>query len=117
MRKLIAAILPILLLVSCKVDPVIGAGRDTAAASQGAIIAAQAQCSATPSAKVCTYLPQAISAQNLLVTSLETACGWSPNLPPVDPNAKCVVVQGALPALTAATQNIQTVLLELKEAM
>lgn len=117
MRKLIAALLPILLLAGCKVDPTIGDGRDAAAASQGAIIAAQAQCSATPSAKVCTYLPQAISAQNLLVTSLETACGWSPNLPPADPNAKCVVVQGALPALTAATQNIQTILLELKGAM
>ena len=106
-----------LFLAGCNTDPAIQTGRDVAAASQGAILAAQAQCKANSSGKVCSVLPQAIAAQNLLVTSLETACGWNPDVPPADPNSKCVVVKGALPALNAATANVQTILTQLKGAM
>lgn len=116
MRKILM-LLPLLLLVACHVDPAIQSGRDAAAATQGAIQAAQAQCAVNQSAKVCQFVPQAAAAQNLLVSSLETACGWNPNNPPADPGAKCVVVQGALPALNAATQNVQLILTQLKGAM
>jgi len=116
--KYLLLILPLLILTACpNVDPAIKAGRDAAAAGQGAILAAQAQCKANPSAKVCPVLPQAAAAQNLLVTSLETACGWNPAAPPSDPNAKCVVVQGALPALNSATANLTQILTELNGAM
>lgn len=111
------AIVVLLAGFACHIDPTIRAGRDTAAAAQGAIQAAQAQCKANAQAKVCPVIPQAAQAQNLLVTALETACGWSPTAPPADPNAKCVVVQGALPALSAATQNVNTILQQLKGAM
>ena len=120
MRKILGTLIiavVVLGLVGCHVDPVIGAGRDAAAAAQGAIQAAFAQCQANPNGKVCPMIPQASAAQNLLVTSLETACGWNPAMPPADPNAKCVVVQGALPALQAATANVNQILVELKGAM
>jgi hypothetical protein len=115
MRKFLALLPVLIILVGCS-EPTINAGRDVAAAAQGAIVAAQTQCKANPATKACSVLPQAISAQNLLVTSLETACGWNPSAPPADPSAKCVVVKGALPALTAATQNVSQILIELKGA-
>lgn len=118
MRRLLLLLPLMLMLVGCPaLDPTIQAGRDVAAASQGAILAGVAQCKANPVAKVCPILSQAISAQNLLVTSLETACGWSPAAPPTDPNAKCVVVSSALPALQVATANVNQILVELKGAM
>lgn len=101
------------LLIGCPATPQ-STARDVAAAGQGAILAAQSICSANPTQAGCKVIPQAISAQNALITSAETYCGFSVTNPPTDPNAKCNPVASLLPALQAATANMNQFITELK---
>lgn len=91
--------------------------RDTAAALQGSLTAAQAKyqtsCKANPSQNVCQLINRGVSAQNALITALETYCGWSVQAPP-DPSAKCVPVNNAKDALNAALANARQLTVEIK---
>lgn len=95
--------------------------RDTAAALQGSLLAAQAKyqasCSAEPHQNICEAINRAISAQNGLITTTEAYCGWAAMSPPPDRTAKCVPVRGAENAFRAAIANAQEVTKEIKGAM
>ncbi len=93
--------------------------RDTAAALQGAIAAAQAQyqtqCTASPTLQACTVINQAIAGQNALVTATEGYCGWSAASPPVNPSsATCTPVKTAQAGLQTAINNANLFVTELK---
>ena len=119
MKRLIAApLLIVLVVVLTACSPVEQKARDTAAALQGIIVAAQAKyhdsCVANPSQNVCRKINNGVSAENALVTSIETYCGWSTTMPPADVNAKCVPVKTAKDALQAAINNATVLVLEIK---
>lgn len=92
--------------------------RNTAAALQGMIVAAQAQyqttCTANPSQTACTSINRAVAAENALITADEAYCGWSTQSPPSNPTAPCVPVSGAAAALATATANAAAFITELK---
>ena len=119
MNKLLCVILVTLPMLAC--SPLEQKARDTSAALQGAIIAAQAKyhdsCVANSNQTVCREINNAIAAENGLITASETYCGWSPLAPPSDPNAKCVPVKTAQAALTVAIANAATLTLEIKGAI
>lgn len=103
-------------MIAC--SPIEQQARNTAAALQGAIVAAQAKyhdtCVANPSQNVCQVVNRGISGENALITSIETYCGWSTVAPPTDPNAKCVPVKTAQAGLTTAIANATRLTLEIK---
>jgi hypothetical protein len=120
MKKLLVCILPMLfVLASC--TPIEQQARNTAAALQGTIVAAQTQyqtsCVANPSQKVCVLINNGIAGENALITAIETYCGWSVIAPPTNPNAACVPVKGAEAALTIAISNATALTLEIKGAI
>lgn len=128
MKKYLVVILATICLSGCgfwhvcsdptKCTPVEQQARNISAALEGTIIAAQAKyhdsCVAKPSQTVCHQINNGVAAENILITSLETYCGWSATVPPTDPNAKCVPVKTAQAALNAALTNATTLTLELK---
>lgn len=93
-------------------------GRDTSAALQGVIVAAQAKhhdsCVANSAQPVCQLINKGVAGENALITAGEAYCGWSTAAPPADPNAKCVPVQGAQAALRSAIANAAELTLEIK---
>lgn len=117
MKKLLAPILAgCIVMLGC--SPLEQNARNTAAALQGAIIAAQASqqasCSANPKQAPCTIINNAIAGQTALITSITAYCGWSMTNPPADPNATCVPVKTAQQGLQAAIANATTFITELK---
>ena len=118
-RKLAALVLlPILLAALCGCPSVVNTARDTAAALNGAIVAAQTQhqasCTANPTQTACTTINKAIDGQNVLVSAIQTYCGWSPATPPANPQAACVPVSSALAGLNQAVANANTLIPEVK---
>lgn len=115
MRLKALFVLPFLLLVAC--SPVEQQARNSAAALQGAIIAAQAKyhdsCVANTSQSPCQDINKAVSGENALITAIETYCGWSTAAPP-DPGAKCVPVKSAVGVLNAAIGNANALTLQIK---
>lgn len=118
MRRFLLSPLLCLLVILVACSPVEQKARDTAAALQGSIVAAQAKyhdsCVANPSQNVCQVINRGIAGENALITSVETYCGWSPASPPADPTAKCVPVKSAESALVAAIANAAQLTLEIK---
>jgi hypothetical protein len=112
------ALTALILLCGFSCSPIQNNARDTAAALQGAITAAQAQyqatCTANPTQTPCTAINQAVAAQNLLITATEAYCNWSPAAAPSDPTATCVPVSSAEGALQTAINNATTFIAELK---
>jgi len=111
-------VIVVLCLVLLACTPVEQQARNTAAALQGAIVAAQAKyqpsCLSNPQQTVCVTINQGVSGENALITATETYCGWSTTAPPTDPNAKCVPVKTAAAALSAAISNATALTLQLK---
>lgn len=109
-------LVPLLLLVAC--SPIEQKARDTAAALQGTLIAAQAKyhdsCVANPSQTVCVAINRGVSGENALITAVELYCGWSTTAPPADVNAKCVPVKTAQAALTSAINNAVALTTEIR---
>lgn len=103
-------------LVAC--SPLEQQARNTAAALQGALGAAQAQYQATctndPKQQVCTVINQAVAGQNALVTASEAYCGWSTAAPPSSSTSACVPVKGAAAGLQTAINNANLFVTELK---
>lgn len=102
-------------------SPLENQARDTAAALSGSIVAAQskyqASCTANSSQKICDAIDRGVSAENALITTVETYCGWTPTLAPPDPMAKCVPVKSAQEALEAAIANAATLTVQIKGAL
>lgn len=119
MRRIIATLsLVALLLATTACSPIEKNARDTAAALQGIIIAAQTKyrvsCSSDPNQTPCLTINRGVSGENALVTSIELYCGWSTLAPPTDPNAKCVPVKTAEAALSSAIANAAQLTTEVK---
>ena len=121
----LALILISLLLLPGFACPAIQANaRDTSAALQGALTAAQtqyqAQCTVPTGAPASTALPcttitKAIAGQNALITATEAYCGWNPLSPPTNPaTAVCTPVKGAAAGLQTAIANANLFVTELK---
>lgn len=91
--------------------------RDTAAALQGSLLAAQAKyqasCTAAPTLQICHIINQGVSAQNALITATQAYCGWSAATPPPK-GTKCVPVKSAEAAFTAALANARQLTGEIK---
>lgn len=117
--RLLIAILLTVILAGCA--PIEEKARDTAAALNGSITAAQAKyqtsCTANPTQQICKTINQGVAGQNALITSIQTYCGWSASVPPSDPTAKCVPVKSAEPALNAAIANAARLTTEIKGAL
>jgi hypothetical protein len=121
MKKLLALIAACIMLTGC--SPLEQNARNTAAALQGTIVAAQASmqtsCTANPQQETCVIVNQAINGQAALVTAIEAYCGWSTTNPPADPNATCnhppfTPVKTEEAALQTAIANATTFITELK---
>lgn len=119
MSKLLGTVALLCVLTAC--SPVEQNARNTAAALQGAIVAAQASqqtsCSTNPQQEACVVITKAVNGQAALITSIEAYCGWSVTNPPSDPNATCTPVKSAQPALTSAIANATTFITELKNVI
>lgn len=113
---LVVILLSLVFCVAC--SPIEQQARNTAAALQGTLVAAQAKyqtsCGASPTQSVCVTIDKGVSGENALITALETYCGWSPASPPSDPTAKCVPVKTAQAGLTVAISNATALTLEIK---
>jgi hypothetical protein len=114
--KLFGLLLLTLIASSC--SPLEQSARNTAAALQGALGAAQAQyqatCTADPKQTACTVINQAVAGQNALVTATEAYCGWSTAAPPTVTTATCVPVKSAAAGLQTAITNANLFVTELK---
>jgi len=115
MRKLALLLLTVPLL-AC--TPIEQSARNTAAALQGALGAAQAQyqatCMADPKQTACTVINQAVAGENALVTATEAYCGWSTAAPPSVTTATCVPVKSATAGLQTAINNANLFVTELR---
>ena len=118
MRKASVSLILTLTLILIACTPSEQSARNTAAALQGAITAAQAQyltqCTATPTGKPCVIINQAVAGQNALVTAVEAYCGWSEASPPASSTATCVPVKSAAAGLQTAINNSNLFITELK---
>lgn len=120
MKKLtIGIVLMCMVMVGC--SPLENEARDAAAALSGSIVAAQtkylATCGANPEQEICRVINRGVSGENALITAIETYCGWSQTLTPLDPSAKCVPVKSAEVALQAAISNAAALTLQIKGAL
>jgi hypothetical protein len=118
MRKSLVALIVTMCLSLTACTPLEQSARNTAAALQGGLGAAQTKyqttCAATPTATACTVITKAIDAQNILVTATEAYCGWSTAAPPVVATATCVPVKSAAAGLQSAVNNATLAITELK---
>ena len=121
MRKTLVALIVTACMVLTACTPLEQSARNTAAALQGAIGAAQTKyqtsCTASPTQSVCTMINQAVSGQNALVTAIEGYCGWSTTSPPASSTQTCVPVKTAAAGLQSAINNANLFITELKGAI
>lgn len=118
MRKIGIIVITALALCGFSCSNLATNSRNTIAALQGAILAAQtqykSQCTAAPTGTACVAINKAIDGENALVTATEAYCGWSTTSPPANPNAPCVPVTSATAALQSAIANATNFITELK---
>jgi hypothetical protein len=116
MKRIALLLTMTLLLTAC--TPLEQSARNTAAALQGALTAAQAQylteCTASPKDAPCVTINQAVAGENALVTAVEAYCGWSQASPPAVPTATCVPVKTAAAGLQTSINNATLFITELK---
>lgn len=105
------------LIVLSGCTPVEKSARDTAAALNGALTAAQFKyqdtCINEPKLHQCEIINRAVDGQNALVTAVEAYCGWSINAP-MNNGAKCIPVKSAQDGLVSALSNANLFIAELK---
>jgi len=98
-------------------SPIEQNARDTAAALNGALTAAEAkhaECKSSPKLRQCEVITRAVDGQNALVTAIEAYCGWSVLNPPLDRAATCKPVKSARAGLISALGNANLFISELK---
>ncbi|HVT81219.1 MAG TPA: hypothetical protein VHM90_11235 [Phycisphaerae bacterium] len=114
-RNLATSLLLSACLVLSACTPLEKSARDTAAALNGALTAAQqkysASCQANTAGQACALINKAIAGQNALITATEAYCGFAPGT--VD-TATCTPVKSAEPALKSAIANASLFISELK---
>lgn len=117
MKKSLVLVLA-LTLITTACSPLEQQARDTAAALQGAISAAQAryltECTANPKNQACVAINQAVAGQNAFVTAVEAYCGWSETAPPPFGTASCVPVKSAAAGLQISINNANLFIVELR---
>jgi hypothetical protein len=120
-KRLMMMLTVVIVLPMLGCSPVENQARDTAAALSGSIVAAQSEyqvsCAANPGQEVCQIINRGVSGENVLITAIETYCGWTPTLAPPDPTATCVPVKSAQAALQAAIANAASLTLQIKGAI
>jgi hypothetical protein len=118
MRRLVVLVALAFTLSTVACTPLEQSARNTAAALQGALGAAQTkyqtQCTASPTATPCAIITKAIDGQNALVTAIEAYCGWSTASPPASTTQACTPVKGASAGLQSAINNANLFVTELK---
>jgi hypothetical protein len=118
MKRLALFLILSLTLSTVACSPLEQQARNTAAALQGAIGAAQAQyltaCKLDATQTPCVTINKAVAGQDALVTSVEAYCGWSTSAPPQFGSATCVPVKSAQDALKTAIANANQFISELK---
>ncbi len=121
LMKLTTLLLVLCLLPLLACSPMEQQARDAAAALSGSIVAAQskyqAACQVNPSLDVCRLINRGVSAENALITAVETYCGWATTPAPPDPNAHCVPVKSAEQALRVAIANAATMTSQIRGAI
>ncbi len=118
MKRIALCLVIALTMMTVACSPLEQQARNTAAALQGAIAAAQTkyldQCKANPQASACVIINQAVAGQNALVTSIEAYCNWSPTAPPAVTTQTCTPVKSAAAGLQTAIANANVFITELK---
>jgi hypothetical protein len=120
MRILQRSILLLLTLGLLACTPLEQSARNTAAALQGALTAAQTQyqstCTTNAKQPACVAINEAIAGENALVTATEAYCGWKAGTiaPGTTLSAACVPVKSAAAGLTQAIANANLFITELK---
>jgi hypothetical protein len=118
MRLKLLALVTTLCLLTTACTPIEQSARNTAAALQGALGAAQAKyqssCAASPTQTQCVTINKAVDGQNALVTAVEAYCGWSQSAPPANGALPCTPVKSAAAGLQAAINNANLFVTELK---
>jgi len=118
MKKFTVCGLIVLTLILTACSPLEQNARNTAAALQGALTAAQAQylteCTASPKDAPCVTINAAVAGQNALVTAVEAYCGWSEAAPPAIPTATCVPVKTAAAGLQTSINNANLFISEIR---
>ena len=118
MRKIAVSLILVMTLATVACTPIEQQARNTAAALQGALSAAQAkyltQCQANPKDQPCTVVNQAVAGQNALVTAVEAYCGWAQTNPPSNGTQPCVPVKSATAGLQTAVNNANLFIAELR---
>jgi hypothetical protein len=113
MKKLLFALFALAVCVGC--TPPEKTARDVIAASQGALVAAQAryhdQCVASPAQATCALITRAVGVQHVAIDALRVYCSFTPT---TSVDAKCVPVKAALPALQAALSNLSQITLDVQ---
>ncbi len=121
MNRVVAVVMLMGMAIMLGCSPIESRARDTAAALQGSLVAAQSQykasCAANSSQQVCQLIDRGVSGENALITAVETYCGWTADVAPSNPVATCVPVKSAQAALVAAIANATTLTLEIKGAL
>jgi hypothetical protein len=116
--KKLMYLIPCFIMLGCPNSGIESKARDTAAALKGVLATAQgeylAECQTNPAQTTCTAINKGVNAQNLLITAVETYCGWPISSTPPDATATCVPVAGAKDALTAAISNANQAITEVK---
>jgi hypothetical protein len=121
MRAMTVALILCCLLSMAGCSPVERQARDTAAALSGSIVAAQMKyqqsCAAQPAQEICQVINRGVSAQNALLTAIETYCGWALAPAPPEPTATCIPAKSTQAVLQAAIANATTLTLQIKGAL
>lgn len=117
-----ARLLPMLLLllllipIACNETPD-QLARDSIAAANGLLTAAQAQyvnsCKPNPTQGVCVLINHGVDALNIAITSLETYCGFSLSPTPPAADTKCAPVANARAGLNVAIANLNQIISEI----
>jgi hypothetical protein len=121
MKKLIVITIATLLLAACPAGSLEKNARDVAAALGGELQTAQQQlataCQQDATQTPCVAVTRGVNAQNALITSLETYCGWPTAAPPPPVGTVCVPVKSAEGVLTVAITNANQLVSEVKGAI
>jgi len=122
MRKVTVILFSILFCYGCQ--PLEQNARDVAASAQGFIETAQTlhseECKANPGLQVCLVINSSVGAQNTLIDTIETYCGWTAR-PTLDQlktmtGQNCQRIKTAQDGLRTSLTNLNAIMADLKIA-
>lgn len=102
-------------------SPLENNARDAAAALSGSIVAAQAKyqdtCTADKTQQICQTINKGVSAENALITAIETYCSMAITPVPPTRDTPCHPVKTAEAGLSTAIANATTLTSQIKGAI